>query len=284
MLCCHSASLSGRFPPNSLAAVAECIEASVPRLEVDVRFLADDAIATFHDGGLELPGRGRRELSEITRDDLSHWRYPWPSGPHGICFLEDVVDLVRGSNTLLQVDLKLVRPISAARASILSATLSSVREQVLVGSQAHWNLRRLTSLPIAFDPTLHWHYAPEHPLEDTPRTRGVHGMWDDAPLAANHHASAEEYAFARIADLRALLPRATEWMVDLGTVRHLGSLGISLGEVLEKDGCELAAWTLRETTPGRVRTLTEMFRLGATTVITDVPLLASSDLAGTAEL
>ena len=278
VLCCHSGTLSGRFPPNSLAAVEECVRAGVPRLEVDVRFMADDAMAIFHDGSLEATTTGAGRLADVERSATQTWRYRWDDGDHAICFLEEVVDLLRGSQTMLQVDLKLMRPISASRASLLKDVLRPVADQLIVGSQAHWNLRRLDGLPVAFDPTLHWHYAPERTYPGSPHTAGIHGLWDDSPLAAIPHATAEEYVLTRIEDLRGLVPQATEWMVDIRTILHLASLGVPLGLELERHGCELAAWTLRADTPDRPAALAGVLAAGATTVITDVPLLAADDI------
>jgi hypothetical protein len=180
---------------------------------------------------------------------------------------------------MLQVDLKLMRPISDERVAGLSRALRPMRDRLIVGSQAHWNLRRLGALPVAFDPTLHWHYAPGRRADLLPRALGIHGLWDDSPLAMNRQVRAPEYLEARVQDLRGLVPEAREWMVDIPTIQHLGSLGFSLGRRLSEEGCSLAAWTLRESTPSRKECLAGLFALGAETVITDVPLLAAAEAA-----
>ena len=211
MLCCHSATLSGHLPPNSLAAVGECVEARVPRLEVDVRFMADDSMLIFHDSTLDQAATGAGVIAALSRRDVRSVRYRRDEN-HGLCFLEDVVDLMRGSGTVLQVDLKLMRPISPGRAAALKTALAPLGDQVIVGSQAHWNLRQLAPVPVAFDPTLQWHYNPARPVgAEGPRAMGVHGLWDDAPLAAIRQASAEEYIESRIRDLRGLLPAGGAW-------------------------------------------------------------------------
>ena len=143
---------------------------------------------------------------------------------------------------------------------------------MLIGTQAHWNLAPFArrGFPVAFDPTLQWHYAPDRPLELTPRQLGVHGLWDDAPLAQIPHASAADYTASRISDLVGLVPQAVEWMVDIATIRHLASIGCVLGDELAARGIELAAWTLRDRgEPQTSATLREMLRLGATTIISD---------------
>ena len=284
MLCCHSATLSGHLPPNSLAAVCECVEARVPRLEVDVRFMADDSMLIFHDSTLDQAATGAGVIAALSRRDVRSVRYRRDEN-HGLCFLEDVVDLMRGSGTLLQVDLKLMRPISPGRAAALKTALAPLGDQVIVGSQAHWNLRQLAPVPVAFDPTLQWHYNPARPVgAEGPRAMGVHGLWDDAPLAAIRHASAGEYIESRIRDLRGLLPAAVEWMVDIQTVLRLAELGVPLGERLRDDGCALASWTVREDTPARAAVVRRLFESGTETIITDCAAAVASDAAALLEL
>ncbi len=153
---CHRATLSGRHVPNSLQAVDECLTARVPRLEIDVRFLADDAMLVFHDGRLDHETTGMGKVDALDRAAAVGLRSRQDERVR-LCFLEDVVDRMRGTTTVLQVDLKLMRPITQVRARALEAALQPVRSHVLVGSQAHWNLRPLRGLPLALDPTLQWH-------------------------------------------------------------------------------------------------------------------------------
>ena len=114
VICCHRATLSGRFPPNSLAAIAECVEARVPRLEIDVRFLRDDAMLIFHDSLLDHETTGAGRVDALDGEAARALRYRW-DGEHGVCSLDEVADVMRGGDTLLQVDLKLMRPISRGR-------------------------------------------------------------------------------------------------------------------------------------------------------------------------
>jgi glycerophosphoryl diester phosphodiesterase len=277
VICCHRATLSGRFPPNSLAAVAECVDARAPRLEIDVRFLSDDAMLVYHDSQLEHETTGAGRVDALDRAAARALRYRW-DGDYAVCSLDEVVDVMRGGETLLQVDLKLMRPISAAREAALAQALAPMADRVLIGTQAHWNLAPFAQrgFQVAFDPTLQWHYAPDRPMELTPRRLGVHGLWDDAPLAHIPHASATDYAASRIADLVGLVPAAAEWMVDIATIRHLASIGCLLGERLAARGIQLAAWTMRDRgEPETSDTLRELLELGASTVIADdAPVIA----------
>lgn len=277
VICCHRATLSGQFPPNSLAAVAECVAAGVPRLEIDVRFLIDDRMLILHgsDLGRETTGTGVAESIDSAAAKALCYRAP---GNHSLCFMEDVVDAVRGHQTLLQVDLQVTRPIGPARERLLAEALEPVRDHVLIGSQAHWNLRGLAArgFRVALDPERHWHFEPGRDPADVPPARiGIHGLWDDAPLAHIPNVSTNEYFVQRLQDLVGLLPEAVEWMVDIPTVRRMGELGFPLGEHLRGHGIELAAWTLRDRGPETSTILAELFALGVTTVIADdAPVVA----------
>lgn len=275
---CHSATLSGRHVPNSLQAVDECVTARVPRLEIDVRFLSDDAMLVFHDGRLEHETTGIGRVDTLDRAAVAPLRYRQDERVR-LCFLEDVVDRMRGTSTVLQVDLKLMRPITQVRARALEAALEPLRRHVLVGSQAHWNLRHLRGLPLALDPTLQWHSERGRHGNPLPRTLGLHGLWDDSPLATNPRVPPAEYIESRVDDIRGLLPAAVEWMVDIATIEHVAHLGVGLGELLGRYGVSLAGWTLRSGEPDMARLLGHLYRAGVRTVITDVPQAAAQAAA-----
>jgi len=249
------------------------VESGVARLEVDVRFMADDSMVICHDGSIDALTTSTGRLDQLNRGDLANVRYRSDEA-WGLCFLEEVVDVMRGSSSLLQVDLKLLRMISAERAERLLAALAPLGDRLIVGSQAHWNLRRLRGVPIAFDPSLHMRYEPGREAPGIPRTMGVHGMWDDMPIAANPHLSAVDYLESRFEDLRGILPAATEWMVDIATILQMGQIGLPLGQRLAEHGCGLAAWTLRGISPETPELLRRLFDLGTTAVITDDPVAA----------
>jgi glycerophosphoryl diester phosphodiesterase len=270
-ICCHRGQFSGRFPANSLASVRECVAGGAARLEIDVRFLADDGKLIFHGKELEHETTGSGRVDALSSEAARAICYRTPDAG-GLCFLNEIVAALKDAPTRLQVDLKLMRPISPQRVQLLADTLAPLRDRVVIGSQAHWNLRpfRALGFPVGLDPRLHWYYEPDRPAESIPTRLGVHGLWDDSPLAHIKYATACEYFEARTEDLLGLLPGAVEWMVDVHTLRHMAKFGFELGKQLAPRGVELAAWTLRDA--GRdatTQTLAEMFALGATTIIAD---------------
>lgn len=276
-ICCHRATFSGGYPPNSLAAVEECVAAGVPRLEIDVRFLTDEAMLVFHDEDLTHETTGSGHVATLDSRAARSLRYR-ADPRHGICFLDEVVDAMRDGDTVLQVDLKLMRPIAPARVKLLAEAVAPLGERVLIGSRAQWNLHAFADLglKVAWDPSFQWNYEPERQEAGLPARMGVHGLWDDSPLACLEDASLEDYLYARLTDLAYVLPRAVEWMVDVRTLRHLAALGCRLGCELERRGIELAAWTVadegEDVTGGLLQ---ELFGLGAVTIIAnDAPAVA----------
>ena len=281
VFCCHRATLSGRFIPNSIEAVRECVEARAPRLEIDLWFLRDDAMLIFHDDALDAETTGSGPVEALDRTSARTIRFKQNEGVSS-GFLEDVVEAMRGSETILQVDLKQTAPLTPGRVEAMAAALAPIREQVIVGCQAEGNLLPFAErgFRIALDPTLHWHFHPNRPPGLTPATLGVHGLWDDAPVAHDDQLRAEAYIDARIRRLVALAP-VSEWMVDFWTLRHISGLGRDLGVELARHGIELAAWTLKDR--GRQRTaplLHNLFGVGVTTIITDSPAQLASYVAG----
>jgi glycerophosphoryl diester phosphodiesterase len=272
VICCHRSTLSGRFLPNSLAAIEECLSARVPRFEFDVWVLSDGACLLFHDTVLDAETDGRGPVALLRRREAAALRYH--DGATPLAFLEQVVEMAEGTSTLLQVDLKGLAPIPLRHLEGLARVLEPVASHTIIGSQAHWNLRPLGAMgfDIAFDTTLQWH-ALERTDGDglSPSRRGIHGLWDDSVLAHVPGVSPAEYIDARVDDLLGLLA-AAEWMVDWRTLFHLQDLGCDLGLHLQRRGVALAAWTLRD--EGEAETAAKaarLFALGAQTVIAQAP-------------
>jgi glycerophosphoryl diester phosphodiesterase len=284
VFCCHRAVLSRKHPPNSLAAIRECVEAGVPRAEIDVRFLSDDSLLVFHDAVLENDTLGTGSVAALDARAARLLRYR-DASQTSLAFLDEVVDTIRGSSLLLQVDLKATQPLSPAQTTTLARALEPVRDHVLVGSQAHWNLRFLGAegFRIAFDPTLHWRYqeGPHVPGTD-PKRRGLHGLWDDSPLAHLAGVDRAEYLSARIDDLLGLID-VEEWMVDYETLFFLAANQLRLGEVLRANGVALAAWTIPDNGHEANRAmLGRLFDIGVETIISKSPVELARDAAALA--
>ena len=275
--------LSGKHVPNSLEAVLECAQANVPRLEIDIQFLRDDSMLVFHDSSLGSETTGQGPVTALDLAAARQLRFRRDESVR-VPFLEDVVDVLRGCDSVLQVDLKLVEPFTPARLERFLEALRPLGERALIGSQSHWNVRATTGhgYHVGIDPTLQWNAASgiaeiDHAI---PSGRGIHGLWDDATIALIPGRPAQAYLRERVTDIIGLLPGASEWMVDIITIKQIATLGLALGDVLAELGIELAAWTMRD--QGRDASgalLSELFDLGVTTVITDDTLALASYVA-----
>jgi len=270
--CCHRATLSGRFQPNSLDAITECVRLGAPRLEIDVRFLTDDTMLVFHDERLEGETTGFGSVADIDEGHARRLRYRHDLEAR-IPFLAEVVDVCQGNATTLQLDLKLSGPMTAVQVDRVATAIKPLGKNVLLGTQAHWNLRPFVrhGIPIAFDPTLHWHYAPGREAALDPARVGLHGLWDDAPLAHMSGVAVLDYLGSRVDDLVALVP-AVEWMVDYQTIQYMAAAGFPLGRHLDERRVSLAAWTVNDFGPQETPALlAKLFEAGVSTIITDQP-------------
>jgi glycerophosphoryl diester phosphodiesterase len=285
-IACHRADLDAMQVPNSLPAVLAAVAALAPRIEIDLRFLADDAMVVFHDPDLAPLTGAQGLLDDLSFDVVSGARYVAGDSPP-VARFEDVVDAIAGSSTFLHVDLKHAPPMNPARLDALSAALRPIAGQCLVGTQAHWNLPPLArrGLQVALDPGLHIQRGLDRQPGDGewPVTRGGHGLWDDSPLAHLAGVAPADYLAARVNDLAGLVPEACEWMVDIDTIRHSASLGFSLAEAVHARGIALTAWTIADLDfdrEGSAAMLAELFNLDVDTVIAKHGLIVAGYLAG----
>lgn len=275
VLACHQGRLRETDPPNALESIAACAAAGALRVEVDVTFTADDVPVLSHDEAFVVAGR-KVPARAVSSAEV-------PEAPR----LAEAVALLAGRGCVLQVDLKRRGPMTPGEAEALAEVLRPLGTHVIVGSQAHWNLRMLAAqgLTVAFDPALHFRYvppsAPKWWTAGVPRRTGIWGFRDDAAYAGDRGWSFERYLAARLDDLLALVPGCVELMVDIGSILRVGELGVPLGEELAQRGVALAAWTVRHFRgQGTVDLVCRLLELGATTIITDVPLEVGTAMRG----
>jgi len=271
VITCHRADLDSTLAPNSLPAVRAAVAAGAPRIEIDLRFLADDTMVVFHDPDLGPTTTGAGRLDACTWAMLDGVRSLGPGQPP-IPRFADVVAAITGSSTTLHVDLKHDRPMPATRVQALVAALAPIRDQAIVGTQAYWNLGPLAEagLPIALDPGYLWQRRVATGDQRWPRSEGLYGFCDDAPIAYIPGLRAPEYLALRVAELSALVPGAREWMVDIDTIVACSDLGFSLADYLHGRDVNLVAWTVQDLSYDRTTTASligKLFDLGVDNVI-----------------
>ena len=79
-LVAHMAALSGAYRRNSIAAIRECIDHRVPRIEIDIHSLDGDDYVVTHDRKLEEETTGRGSVGGLTPDAVRAVPLPRRSG------------------------------------------------------------------------------------------------------------------------------------------------------------------------------------------------------------
>ena len=150
---------SGNYIPNSLAAVQECYRARVARAEIDIAMLADEDFLVVHDLDLAhaTSSQGRVEGHDPRpgRAIASEARRSGQCGASTV--LSEVADAIvrEPFPTLLELDLKDWKPWPWPRVEELVRLLQPVKDRVIFGGGADWNLRRVQrvdpTLPVGFN-------------------------------------------------------------------------------------------------------------------------------------
>ena len=275
----HAGSCFGGEIPNARSAIVRCVETCVPRLELDLRFLADDVMVAFHDAVLEHATTASGPLASLGWDVVGAARYRGePIEP--VLRFEDAVELLRDSGTELHVDLKVDATLSSARLDAIERLLAPLGDNAFVGSMDVTTLAELAErgLRVALDPFMHFHYWPGRPAGRHPTRLGAHGLYDDSVLAQDGALSPRRYMDMRVDEIVARLPAAFEWMVDRHTLRHFAELDADVGESLRRHDIRLSAWTFYGGKPGEADDALEHICHGADVIIANAPFRLATDL------
>ena len=243
---CHMAVLSGRYRRNSIEAIRECVDAGVERLEIDVHSLDGPDYVIFHDRRLEDHTTGSGSIGHATPADIHDVRFrehPDERPP----LLSEVIDLVRESDTELQLDLKDWRPLSDARLRTLINVIAPARDRCVISTGQDWTLRRIhgadPAVRFGFDPG---HYI-DHVTEGTtmflPRTMGAYDYRDDHPLAFGRTEAPTDYLRERFEMLALQAPGASEYFLSYRLVLQMVDDGFNVAEYLHKRGIDANVWT-----------------------------------------
>jgi glycerophosphoryl diester phosphodiesterase len=243
LLVCHMAVLSGRHRRNSLAAIRECFDLNVGRIEIDIHSLDGDDYAVYHDRRLEGDTTGSGSIGAATPDAIRALRYTeFPDDRPAL--LSEVVEMARGCDTEMQLDWKDLRLMSPQRIGALVDAVAPVRERVIVSCPQDWNLRLLRDTPGApatgFDPG--YYLAPERP-GPLPRNAGAYGYRDDHPLALRRGDPAPVYLAARMEALLAQAPGSREFFLDYRLVLQMLDDGFDAAAWLHGRGIGANVWT-----------------------------------------
>lgn len=269
----HMARLSDRHPPNSLAALAECLAAGATWVEIDLSCLADGRFAVLHGPYLDQETTGTGLIRATTTADLRrcylrHHGEPTAERP---ALLEEVLDLVRAADLALHLDLKDQEPLPDEAVDYLVDQLVPLRDRLIVGSTSLANLwalhTRRPDLPLGFDPLLHLDYRPLS--APTPRA-GPHGYVDTQPPAAGTPLA--RHLRERLGELVQAAPFARAWFVRGSLLLRLLADGVDAVAELRRHGVErVEAWTIDYLPgdPGPCAQVRALVALGVSAIITN---------------
>lgn len=253
----HMAALDHSLaPPNSLEAIAACLAAHAPFIEVDVTALANDDYLLVHDFDLESETSGQGPVSECTSGQARELFYKVKNNVtlFRVALLSDVVRLFqeRPGASRLQLDFKNVLPLpNDEPLRRLLKLIEPLGERVIVSSGADWQLCKLRKLApwlmLGFDIMYYLDWQPPgHPRDPRvpPKHLGAYGYYDDHPLAAARLSSTTDYLQDRCESLLKLVPDVSVFYVDHTLLTQSLQDGFNWAEPLHASGIKLDAWTM----------------------------------------
>jgi glycerophosphoryl diester phosphodiesterase len=264
--------LSGAHRPNTLAAIRECFERAVGRIEIDIHSLAGDDFIVTHDRRLEASTTGSGSVGSVTPDAVraARFRHDPDDRPP---LLSEVAALAHEARTEIQLDLKDWRPMSHERVAALLRAVSPVHDRIIVSSGQDWNLRLLhaadPTLAVGLDPGLYIDCKTEDPSVFLPRAAGAYGYRDDHPLAFGATEEPAAYLDARMTSLVSQLPPAREWFIDYRLVLQMLDDGFDVAAWLRERGIDANVWTLDTHRDGALDAFARLSALGIARVTTN---------------
>jgi glycerophosphoryl diester phosphodiesterase len=279
---------SGQYPENSLAAILECLTAPVARAEIDFHLLRDGDFLVTHDSHLDSATTGGGPVRLATRKEAAQLRCRWRGQvwDHRPPLLPEVVELLRAqaSPTILKLDVKDVEPWPYSRVDELARLVEPVRNQVIFGGRADWNLRRLVHVDprirVGFTPAFYLDWVPPDSVPDEfPGEVGAYGYRDRHPLARTRDQPSSDYLWERINGLTRLVPGACEMHIRLSLLEHMQADGLGdTAHRLHRAGLRVGVWTLDAGTADWRARLTNALWAGVDVITTNT----SRQLSGVA--
>ncbi|MFB5677955.1 glycerophosphodiester phosphodiesterase [Paenibacillus terreus] len=137
---------SGTCPENTMAAFRRALELGATGIETDVQRTRDGRLVLIHDEYLLRTTGDERLVEEVTVEevrelDAGSWFGEAFKGEK-LPFLEELLDLVSGTDIILNLELKnSIRPYSGMEEQVIAAVKKAgLEEQVLISSFNHYSL------------------------------------------------------------------------------------------------------------------------------------------------
>jgi glycerophosphoryl diester phosphodiesterase len=270
---------SGEFPENSLAAVRECLTEPVARAEIAFNVLRDGDFLVTRDALLDNATTGSGPVRLTTRQEAAQLQCRWRGQvwEHRPPLLSEVVDLLRAyaTPTILELHVKDVEPWPYSRVDELVRLVEPVRDRVVFGGPADWNLRRLVQVDsrirVGFAPTFYLDWLPPNSMPgEFPGEVGAYGYRDRHPLARTRNQAPSDYLWERVNALMRLVPGACEMHIRLSLFEHMQSDGLGdTAHRLRRAGLRVDVRTLDAGTPNWQGRLTNAVWAGVNIITTN---------------
>lgn len=277
----HQCLWSGEYLPNSLASIEDCYRARVARAEIDIAMLRDEDFLVVHDLDLANTTDGVGLVEQTTCDEASRLHMTRGGRPTHVRppVLTEVAAAiaVQPYPTLLELDLKDWKPWPWHRVEELARIVQPVKDRVIFGGGADWNLRRLqqvdSALAVGFTLTDYLDWIPLHDkMDPLPGVRGAYGYLDAHPLARERLGSTPDYLRDRLGGILRLVPGLREVHIRLSAAERMLEDGlVDLADILHQQGVLLDLWTLNAGSLGWRDRLRRALAAGADIITSDTP-------------
>jgi len=280
----HRAIWSGTLPANSLAAIVECCAARVARAEIDVQPRRDGGFLVFHDDRLDRSTDVAGAVRDLGDAELARVRLRWggETTAHGLCDLGDALAAIAAAPypTVFELDLKELEPWPWPRVEAFVRLLEPVRDRVLLGTEADWNLRRILTvdpaIPVSLNPGAYLDWTADDERIDLPR--GAYGYLDRHPLASRRLGPVRDYLADRFGGIARLVPGTRELHLRLACFERMLDDGVAdAAEIIRGAGPAVDVWTLDAGPAGWEDRLRRVLDAGVDVVTTNsAPALAAA--------
>ncbi len=289
----HMAALDNSSnPPNSLAAIEQCLQASASVIEVDITPLASDDFLLVHDPDLDSETNGSGLVKKCPPGQAKIYRLKHRDEvtEHPPALLSEVVRafLAHPGETRLQLDYKAVYPTTDDEPiRRLIRLIEPLGSRVIVSSGADWHLRKMRRLApwldLGFDIGFYldwrdpsWKIDPRMP----PYQRGAYDYHDDHILARSRELPTEAYLAERCDTLALVLPGCSTWYVSHYVIARGLDDGFNMALWLHENSIRLDAWTLDADKPVAVANALRLRDSGVDLFTTNTPDALASLLNG----
>lgn len=140
---------SFRFPENTMVAFQSAADAGADYVELDVRQTLDGVLVVMHDSNLQRTTGVNREVCDITYEELRRLSVKKDAGiwstRETIPTLEEVLQLLKNTGLMLNIELKPCREDSYEKKVISLVSKADMQSRCLIASSDCGILRRVKS-------------------------------------------------------------------------------------------------------------------------------------------